>query len=165
MQRYNIGDVVVYGSTGLCDVVDIKREEVGGTEYEYYVLTEHFSRGTSLTYVPVANERLVANIRPLMAYSDATRIIESIPDIEPIEWIPDNRRRADYFKSILDSGDKPLMIGMIKATILMGKERELIGKKNFMTDDNALVKAKRLLLSELAVATATPESELEIDFN
>ena len=165
MNRYNIGDVVVYGSVGLCDVVDLKREEVGGVEYEYYVLAEHFSRGTSLTYVPTANERLVSNMRPLMAYSEAVALIESIPSIEPIEWMPDNRRRTEYFKAILDSGNKPLMVGMIKAIILMGKERERIGKKNFMTDENTLAKAKRLLLSELSVATATPECELEIDFN
>lgn len=164
MERYSIGDVVVYGSAGLCDIVDIKREDVGGTEYEYYVLTEHFSRGTSLTYVPTSNESLVRNIRPLMSYADAERLIASIPEIEPVEWIPDNRKRSEYFKGVLDSGDKYKMVGVIKAILAMSKEREKIGKKNFMTDENVLGKAKRLLYTELSVATATPERELDITF-
>ena len=164
MERYSIGDVVVYGSTGLCDVVDIKRDEVGGVEHEYYVLAEHFSRGTSLTYVPVENERLVSKIRPLMSYSAAAELISKIPCIEPMEWIPDNRRRAEHFKSVLDSGDKELMVAMIKVIIIMGRERERIGKKNFMTDLAALNKAKRLIISELSFATATPESELDVSF-
>ena len=165
MERYGIGDVVVYGSMGLCDIVDIKRDEVGGVEHEYYVLAEHFSRGTSLTYVPAQNESLASKIRPVMSYSAASELISKIPDVAPMEWMPDNRRRAEYFKSILEGGDKELMVAMIKVIIIMGKERERIGKKNFMTDLAALNKAKRLLISELSFATATPEGELEVSFD
>lgn len=162
MKRYNVGDGLVYGITGVVEIVDIRYESITGEPREYYVLTEYGSKGGGYTFVPTNSEKLVGMMRPLIAREEAMRLIESASALPELEWSRDNRVRNEKFRKVMESGDHEKMISMIKTIYLAGKKRSAEGKKNYLSDEHAMHKAEKLLYSELGIvlgieASAVPE--------
>ena len=157
---YSIGDNVLYGANGVMTVVDIRDELVGTVPHRYYVLRAYGSRAESLIYVPVANEKLVAAMRPLLTADEAKSLMAADTDLPSIEWVKDNRARAERFKGIIESGDRAAMLSMIRAIHASGLERERAGKKNYLTDENAKQKAERILSTELSIVLGICEDEI-----
>ena len=151
-----IGERVVYGANGVMEIFDIREESVGDVSRSYYVLSSVFSRSDSLTFVPTDNERLVSAMRPLLTRDEAMELISRLDNLPDVEWVESNRARAEYFKRIMESGDRLQMFAMIAAIDESGKRREANGKKNFLTDETARQKAERLLHSELALVLDLP---------
>lgn len=160
MAVHTIGEKIVYGSSGVMKIVDIRSEELMGTVREYYVLGEVNSQSAALTYVPRDNEKLVGAMRPLLSPDEARELIAEAADISPLEWDADNRVRNEKFRAVMESGNRRELFGMIKAIREMGKLRLAEGKKNYLSDEHALAKAERLLYSELAEVLARPENEI-----
>ena len=148
---YKIGDNVVYGANGVMTVVDLRDETVGDTVRTYYVLGNLSGHRDSLIFVPLDNDKLIASMRPLMTREGIDALIKDVVNIPECDWVPDSRRRADYFKSIIDSADQRAIIGLIKTVYKTGERRIAEGKKNYLADEGALHKAEHILYSELSV--------------
>lgn len=157
---FKIGDNVVYGSVGVMTVVDMREESFLDEAKEYYLLSEYGRDGSSVTYVPTDNERLVSAMRPLLSRDEALAAIRSAIDGDDIEWTVDNRKRAETFKTIMESGDRVMIMIMIRTIHDAGLRRAAIGKKNFLTDDNTMKKAERLICSEFALSLGMSEAEV-----
>lgn len=157
---HKIGDNIMYGAGGVMTIVDIREESIGDTCRSYYVLRPTLSRAESLTYVPVDNERLVSAMRPLLSREEILYLLHNADDLQPIDWVNESRARQEYFKKIMESGDRERMISMILAIEENGKRREAEGKKNFISDENLKAKAERLLQSEISVVFGIPEEEV-----
>lgn len=155
-----IGDRVVYGANGVMEIVDIREESVGDVSRSYYVLSSVSSRSDSLTFVPTDNEKLVASMRPMLTREAAEEMLSHLSDLPEIEWVQSNRARVEYFKRIMESGDRLQMFAMIAAIDESGKRREAEGKKNFLTDETARQKAEKLLYSELSLVFGIPLEEV-----
>ena len=97
----NIGDKVVYGASGVMEIVDIRDETVLGESRKYYVLKELLSGSSSMTYVPVDNEELVSTMRPLLSRDEIIAIIREVKAAPPKEWIDDNRLRSQQAEDIV----------------------------------------------------------------
>lgn len=156
---HKIGDMVVYGAFGIMTVVDIRDESIGDLVRSYYVLRPTLSNNESFTFVPTENEQLVSAMRPLLTKDEIMSLLHSAKELGPIDWVNENRARQEYFKRIMESGDRAKMISMIRAINENGKRREAEGKKNFITDENAKAKALKLLQSEIAVVFDISEDE------
>ena len=157
---HSIGDKVMYGAAGVMTIVDIREESFGDVSRSYYVLKSVPARTDSLTFVPVDNERLVSAMYPLLSADELISLLRSASDIAPVDWVPENRARQEYFKKIMESGDRTRMVAMINAIDERGRQRELEGKKNFLSDEGARHKAERLLYSELSVVSGVPEEDI-----
>ena len=157
---HNIGDKIIYGSNGVMTIVDIREEAFGDVNHKYFVLHPVGVRSESLTFVPTDNERLVSMIRPLLTREQILDLLHSVKDMPECEWIKDNRARSEYFKNIMDSGDRAKMISMIRAIYNTGLRRIEEGKKNFLADENAMHKAENLLYSEFSIVLGIPEEEV-----
>ena len=157
---HQIGDKIMYGAVGVMTIVDIREESIGDTCRSYYVLRPTLSRTESLTYVPVDNERLVSAMQPLLSREEILYLLHNADDLQPINWVNESRARQEYFKKIMESGDRERMISMILAIEENGKRREAEGKKNFISDENLKAKAERLLQSEISVVFGIPEEEV-----
>jgi len=155
-----IGDKVVYSSYGVMEIVDIREETVLSSKNKYYILESVDSFGGSQTFVPVENEQLVAKMRPLIEREALIELIRSLDDIPEAKWIPENRARAESFRQTIESGDHIRIISMIKLIKKTGERRVLEGKKNYLADENAMNKAKKLLYSEFATVLSIDESEV-----
>jgi RNA polymerase-interacting CarD/CdnL/TRCF family regulator len=154
---YSIGDNIVYGSSGVMTVVDIRDELIGDISRSYYVLKSPAGRKDSLTFVPVDNDKLTSTMRPLVSEEQILRIIDSIPEIDEAEWINDNRTRAESFKQTVECGTHAEIIAMIKAIFKTGMRRIEEGKKNYLADEAALKKAEHVLYSEFSAVLGIDE--------
>lgn len=157
---HKIGDKIMYGASGVMTIVDIREESVGDVCRSYYVLRHTLSKTESLTFVPADNEKLALNMRPLLTKEEIMSFLHGANEITPVKWINENRARQDFFKKIMESGDREQMIAMIIAIEQNASRREAEGKKSFLSDENAKQKAKRLLYSEIAIVFGIPEEEV-----
>lgn len=156
---HKIGEKVVYGSFGVMEIVDIRTEKFIDVFREYYILQSATSGSSSQTFVPVDNEALVANMRPLLTKEEARAFVASINSLPVAEWISDNRARSEKFKALIECGDRCGMVSMIKLVKATGIRRAEEGKKNYLADENAMHKAIKLLSSEIATVMELSEEE------
>ena len=105
-------------------VVDIREEAIAGEKRKYYVLRADGAPSSSLTFVPVDNEKLTSQMRRLLSREEIEAIIDEARSRPDEEWIADNRQRSERFKHIIESGDRAGMISMIGAIYKNGEARE-----------------------------------------
>ena len=153
---FSVNDCVVYGSSGVMRIVDITKQFVGGEEREYFVLANVFGTADSKTFVPVDNEKLVRSMRHVMTKEEMARALSEtcLPDVP---WVKDTRARNERFRLIIESGDVPLMISMLKTIKETERQRLIDGKNPFVTDTLALQKAVRILCSEISLSFSVEE--------
>lgn len=157
---HKIGDKIMYGAGGVMTIVDIREESIGDVSRSYYVLRPALIRSDSLTFVPTDNEKLVSAMRPLISREEIISLLRGAKDAPALKWINENRARQECFKRIMESGDRAGMIAMIRAIDESAARREAEGKKNFLSDENAKQKAKKLLFSEFSIVLGIPEEEV-----
>lgn len=157
---YKAGDNVIYGANGVMSIVDIREESIGDGVRSYYVLRPISVRSDSFTFVPVDNENLVSLMRPLLSKDEIISEIKRAGELPECEWNIDNRRRADSFKKILESGNRAEILAMVRTIYNAGKRRELEGKKNFLADDMVMKRAEKLIASEISVVLGISEEEV-----
>ena len=157
---HKIGEYVVYGGNGVMSVVDIREEQFSDSLRSYYVLREVGSNFESLTYVPADNEKLVSQMRPLLTKDEIFEVLRSVNDAPDCEWAKDSRARTEIFRKIMESGDRLKIMAMIRTIHKAGLVREAEGKKNFISDENAMNKARKILFSEFSLVLGIPEEEV-----
>ena len=157
---YAIGDKVLYSTIGVMEIVDIADQTIGDVSKTYYVMKEYASLSTSLTYVPIDNEFLLSNIKPLLTKDELYEVIKAAKVAEPIEWIEDNRARAENYKKILASLDRVRIMSMIDTVIATGIRREAEGQKNYIADETSMMKGQKLISVEFSLVLGIPENEV-----
>lgn len=76
---FKIGDLIIYGSTGVCQVTDITvMDQVGIERKSYYVIKPLYQGG--VIYTPVDNKKVM--MRPIISPGKAKQLIDSIPSIK-----------------------------------------------------------------------------------
>ena len=100
----NINDTILYGSEGVCTVVDIVERDFGGKAMQYYVLKPVYNNSSTI-YVPVHNEALTAKMRRILSKEEIYDIIQAMPGEESM-WIEDENERKEKYKEILHRGDR-----------------------------------------------------------
>ena len=153
---YKIGDKVIYGAMGVVEIVDIRSESIGTDLRSYYVLKETGCASSSETLIPTDSKPLVDRMRPLLSGEELIALIREAKKLPPIEWIKDNRARADKYKRILQEGDRLELIRMISSIDEAGKRRIEEGKKNYLADEGAMKKAEYFLYSEVSEVMGIP---------
>ncbi len=156
---YDIGATVVYASTGVCTVADIREEKFGGTPRIYYVLTPLGS--TSAVYVPTDSEQLTSRMRPLSTRDEIHDVISSIHREEVPAWIDDNHRRTLHFQEVLGSGDPLALMRLTRAIRTRRETLAAHGKRNLMADENVNKRAEKMLFGEIAEVVGIRVDEVE----
>lgn len=156
---HKIGENILYGSNGVMTVVDIREEYVGDQPRSYYVMRAATGRSESLVFVPTDNDRLIGTMYSLLSREELEGILNSPVDSARIEWNESSRARTEYFKRIMESGDRSMIISMIRAIYECGIRRTEIGKKNFLADETVKQKAEKLLATEISIVFGISEDE------
>lgn len=156
---FAIGDFVVYGSNGICEVKDIAPIDIPGVPSDrlYYHLSPVGTR-ESRVYSPVDNTKVV--MRAVLTAKDAKAIIDSIGDIPELEIVSDKLMEVKY-KEAIASCDVKQLIGMIKTIRRKQQMRHEEGKKITATDERYLKKAEDSVFSEFAIIFKLDKSEVE----
>ena len=148
---FSVGDYIVYGHNGICQVVDMTQPDIAGSDNNrlYYVLVPEKTRDSKL-FCPADNDKIV--LRKIISAQEAHEIIEESKTIEPLA-ISNGRMGDDSYKSAMKSCDLRQCVQVIKTLLLRKKEREANGKKITATDERYLKQAEEELYAELAIAT------------
>lgn len=157
---YNIGDNILYGMSGVMTVLDVRQEKILGEEKTYYVLCEQGGKSTSLTYVPVENDKLTASMHPLLTASEAREAVSAARSCPDLDWMEDSRARAEYYRGVLRSADRCRILVMIRTIHNTGLRRAEMGKKNFLTDENIMRKAEGLIAREFSISLGITQDQV-----
>ncbi len=145
---FQIGDLIVYGNNGVCEVTAVAPLENGVDDRLYYILKNKQTNGVA--YVPTDSK---VYMRPVMSKSEAERLIKSIPTIKTGEFANVSVRDAGrVYRETLQSYDSQKIISLIKHIIENGEIKRTLGKKLTSTEERFLEQAKRIIESELAEA-------------
>lgn len=144
---FKINDYIMYGTVGVCKVIDITKEAIGNSAAkEYYVLDPVYSKNTVIK-IPVDNDKI--SMRNILSKDEIDYLINSIPNTETL-WIDNDRERNDQFKSMLRSGDCDDLITIIRSIYLDKKKRKLDGKKVCKGDEEIMHTAEKMINEEFA---------------
>lgn len=158
---YGIGDKVVYGAFGVMEILDVTEQTVGDVTKKYYVLKEYSSHSSSLTYVPLDNEALLGQLKPLLTKDEILEVIRAAKAAPTLEWIEDNRARSEYYKRLLSTADRFMLLCMIDTVYKTGLRRVAEGKKNYIADENSMHRAIKLITTEFSLTLGIPEGEVK----
>lgn len=154
---YNVDEIVLYGSNGVCKVKEISNQKLAGTTMEYYVLKPLFSQVSTL-FVPTKNEKLVSRMRHILSEDKIKAVIDNLNAIP--EWIEDKNVRFDFCKETIASGDFEAVVNLIR--MLRFHEQEQIGKGKHLhiSDEHFLREAEKMACDEVSVALNVERSEV-----
>ena len=124
---YKVGDLIVYGRTGICEVTEITTLKMDGVPKDklYYILRPvREKRGKVFT--PVDNEKIV--MRRVISKEEAEELIREIPQIEGL-WIGSEKQREEKYKECMKSCKCAEWVRIIKTLYQRKMSRLKQGKK------------------------------------
>ncbi|MCD7873070.1 MAG: CarD family transcriptional regulator [Clostridiales bacterium] len=156
---FNIGDIFVYGSNGVCSITDIKTEKFGSEVKTYYILSPYFDSRETI-YVPVDNEKLVSKMKELLTEEQIIEMIKSIPNRDNI-WIENINMRKEEFKKIIKNSKRNELLALMKTLHARREELSKAGKNLSVFDERFLKQAQNIIHSEIALVLHIKPEEVE----
>ena len=156
---FQTGDAIQYSGSGVCIIQEITSMRFGRTREQYYVL-KPLHQNTSVIYIPVKNEQLVAKMRPVLSRDEVDTLLEQIDGAEPV-WDDDINQRKQLFDEMIRSGSCLSLVRIIKSLLLQRSRRQADGKTLHVSDENYLREAQRLLYDEVAAVLGKTPKEAE----
>lgn len=150
---FEINDYIVYGTYGVCKIVDIK---YNNNEKEYYILKPLHENLTIKTLV--GNTKVT--MRRIHTIDEVQKLIDYMKEVEPI-WINDVKKRRNKFKELLKTGKCLDLIKVIKTLYLRSRERKRNNQKLTITDKEILTIAKKQLFAEISFVLKIPFNQVE----
>lgn len=144
---YRAGDTIVYGNSGVCRVAEIKTTDLGMGEKTYYVLRTLSEKGSGTIFVPLDSAALCARMHPLLTADGFESTVRAAAPLSGDEWPQDSRARTKRIKEILSSGDRLLLIRLVK-TLSDARRR---GERHTVADDAAMQHAADMLYEEASL--------------
>lgn len=155
---YSIGQVVRYGTHGICSVEDITVKSFCGQKLRYYVL-KPVNQDRATLYVPMDNEKLIGRMQRLLTAQQILEIIGGMNEEDRL-WIDDDTRRRDAYNEILRRGDRVGMACIIKTLFLRQRELAVKRKKLHIADEKILKETERVLYEEFAYVLDLDQDEV-----
>lgn len=158
---WKINDIITYRTTGLCKIEDITTETIDGVDADYYLLKPIFDE-KSVIKIPCSSQVLCEKMRPLLTADEVEALIEEIKSLR-LEWLENDKRRAEYFNGVIESGNRRDIAALI--TTVYAKREELVsrGKKLRASDETLMTRAEKLIVNEFShVLGKTPEEILKL---
>lgn len=145
---FDIGEYIIYGNNGVCQVKEYMQMENGDGERTYYVLVPLRMKG-SVIYSPVDNKKVP--MRKILTKQEADDLLEKAKEYEEMD-ITECRGQEQVYKDILQNCSVQDNLRFVKTMYQRKLKREMAGKKITAVDEKYLFLAKDSLLNELAIA-------------
>ena len=154
---FQAGDLLVYGSTGVCRVLSIDRrqERVGSIRQErlYYQLKPIYQGG--LIYTPVDNDKV--SMRPIISRQEAEDLISEIPTLHPAACRASTTQAlTQQYQASLRQHDCRSLVELAMSIHAKRRQAESQNRRLGMVDERYLKQAEQLLFGELAAALEIP---------
>lgn len=112
---FQIGDRVVYGVHGVCEIVDDRIQIMDRKRIRYYIL-EPLEQPGARFFVPVENPAALAKLHPLLSKQELDEMLSSDPVRNGI-WIQDENQRKLLYRKLIVSGDRVAILAMVHQLI------------------------------------------------
>lgn len=143
---FKVNDVVIYGTHGICKIVDIEEKIVSKVSKKYFVL-KPINNNDSTFFMPTDNETLLKKMRRILTKEEVHSLIDAIPE-EDTTWIANDKERKAQYKKNITNGDHLELIKMIKAIRTHKKECEAKKIRLHILDEDFCKEAEDLLCRE-----------------
>lgn len=156
---FNIGDIIVYGNSGVYSVTEYCKSPVDKNDTRtFYLLTPLYESASNIIMTPCDNERV--SMRRLITKDEAYSIIDKIPYISELV-VEYEKNRRDKYKEALSSGDLEEYVKIIKSVHTRREITKITKKRLSETDTEYEKRAKYCLYSEFASVFDIPFSSVE----
>lgn len=160
---YQIGDLIIYGSTGVCrvDSFTTPRETraLSGCPptQQYYVLKPVYQ--TETIYTPVENTRVF--MRPIISAEEAERLIDLIPSMEAEAYHADSLQELKvHYEAAANTHNCEDLIEMTMSIYAKKQFIEAQNRKFGQVDERYMKQAEEMLYGEFALALDIPKDEV-----
>lgn len=93
---YKEGDVVVYGSQGICRITGTEKMRVGGKSTVYFILNPVYRKNSKI-FVPSDNEKLMEKMHSVIEKDEIDELIRNAAE-DTSEWIENDAERKDFLR-------------------------------------------------------------------
>lgn len=155
---FECGAMLVHPTYGVCEIVHIGKLDMKNVKDErvYYTLVPVYDTKSKL-FIPAEGD---VGLRPVMTKEDARKLVEKLPDMQPIV-VKNEKEREKLFKEMLRNGSCEDISRIIKTLYLRKKARLDAGKKAVSLDEKYLFIAREHLYGELSVALGIAKNDME----
>jgi CarD family transcriptional regulator len=156
---FQVGEYIVYGTSGICRVADICASPIDAAdERPYYLLIPVSGSSGSTIYTPCDNERVP--MRPLMKREEIDALIAEMPST-PTLTVPVEKKRRELYRTVIATLS-PVGYVQIMKTVQQRREELSQAHKHFPVTDLEYGRlAKHLLYSECAHVLDMAEDAVE----
>lgn len=157
---YQTGELVVYGTTGVCRVEGVAHPETPGADREklYYLLKPLQQDG--VIYTPAENSKVP--IRPVISAREAEALIDRIPTLQPeAVYGPTLQALAQRYQEILRTNDCEKVLWLAMSIYCKQQAAQARKKRLGLVDERYRKQAERLLHGELSAALGIPFEEVQ----
>lgn len=154
---YSKGEYVIYGANGVCLVGDVTTLNLDNVpkDREYYVLFPKNHGGKIYVPVDIAGSKM----RKVLTREEAEKVIQRIPNVEPIE-VSNEKLLEGIYKKCIHSNECIEWIRLIKYIYDRKQLRLSEGKKITATDEKYMHMAEDALYLELGTALDIPKGQV-----
>ena len=156
---FQIGDQVVYGVHGVCQIIDLQIQKINYKKVEYYVL-EPIRQPGARFFVPSQIEIASSKLRPVLTRVEVDQLLRSAKNAED-RWTDDENLRKQLYRDLISTCDRCAILRMIRS-LHNHKDIQLqTGKKFHISDANFLKDAEKMIYSEIALVLEMPYEDIE----
>lgn len=145
---FGIGDVVVYGSQGVCKITAIDEKKFNREIKKYFVLKPVYDDRNTI-FVPLDNPLLYSRLYSILTEAEMTVLIDNIPN-EELLWFENELERKAQYKKVMSEGNRNNVSRIIKTLRQHRSKQQQAGKKLHSSDEYVLKEAEKLLFDEIA---------------
>ena len=156
---YNVGDIVFYSATGICEVKHIGDPGVGlPTHTDYYTLQPLSKNHKEMIYVPINTKVFM---REVISADRAQGYIDTVKELSPVDPATRNPKMIqDFYSNLMGTYDSKNLLLIIVS--LTAKKRELACKNKSLnqTQTSFLKRAQEMVYNEFAYALGKTSDEI-----
>ncbi|BDH60198.1 hypothetical protein CD30_14375 [Ureibacillus massiliensis 4400831 = CIP 108448 = CCUG 49529] len=153
---YNIGDLIIYSSHGICEIDDITEKTFSEETKTYYVM-HPLNNQQLVIHIPINSKKL--NLSDVVDKKTAMKIIDSFKNLG-VEWIEKNNHRIHIYSEAIKKGDRFEIAKIVNTLMAKQKDDEANGKKLGNQDVKLLNTIQNSLFSELALSLNTTTEDI-----
>lgn len=147
----------MYGSTGVCKVVDIATPDLPGARKSYVLEPLHVAN--SKIYAPVDDNPVP--MRSLLTPEEAQSLIDSLPEIQALPGAKEKDALRETCRGAIKSADCLLLARLLKT--LYEKKQVVLQQKKIVpsAEKEYFDTAERILFGEIAAVLRIPYDEVK----
>ena len=157
---YQIGELVQYGTSGVCKVEEIVQGVPGLQKDTQCYLLIPVSKKEEKIYTPVNNDKV--KMRRILSSEEVKELMGKAPQIEG-PAIVNEKQCENIYREELYSVDCYRWLGLLKTLYARRAARVALGKKITATDERYLKSVEERLKEELNLVIGQEETATELE--